>query len=420
MQADKYPVLSVSELVRSVRDVIETRFPLAWVAGEVSGWRPAASGHVYFTLKDAQAQVDCVMWRNRAAYLDWQPQDGVKVEVRALATMYEPRGRFQLSVETMRRSGAGPLYERFLRLKEMLQREGVFDPAAKREIPAHPRAIGVVTSLAAAALRDVLTTLARRNPSIPVIVYPVPVQGEGAGEKIARMLQVAGERAETDVLLLVRGGGSIEDLWQFNEEAVARAIRACPIPVVVGVGHETDFTIADFAADERAPTPTAAAERVSPSREALVARAAELAARVSRDMARAFEYAWQRTDALARRLVHPRERLRGSAQLLGQFTARLAAATRHTLEAARMEIRDAPSRLARATEYRLASAREQLARLRAGLSGLDPTAVLARGYSMTRNARGEVVVDASRVAEGERLTTTLAKGWIESEVRRKG
>ena len=419
MEAEKHPVLSVSELVRSVRDVIETRFPLAWVAGEVSGWRPAASGHVYFTLKDAQAQVDCVMWRNRAAYLDWQPQDGVKVEVRALATVYEPRGRFQLSVETMRRSGVGPLYERFLKLKEMLQREGVFDAAAKRAVPAHPRSIGVVTSLAAAALRDVLATLARRNPSIPVIVYPVPVQGEGAAEKIARMLRIAGERAETDVLLLVRGGGSIEDLWQFNEEAVARAIRACPLPVVVGVGHETDFTIADFAADERAPTPTAAAERVSPSREALAARAAELAARVSRDMARAFEYAWQRTDALARRLVHPRERLRGSAQLLGQLAARLAAATRHALETARMEIRDAPSRLARAAEYRLVSARERLARLRAGLSGLDPAAVLARGYSMTRNARGEVVLDASRVTEGERLTTTLATGWIESEVRRK-
>jgi exodeoxyribonuclease VII large subunit len=189
--------------------------------------------------------------------------------------------------------------------------------------------------------------------------------------------------------------------------------------VVVGVGHETDFTIADFAADERAPTPTAAAERVSPSREALVARAAELAARVSRHMARALEYAWQRTDALARRLVHPRERLRGSAQLLRQLASRLGAATRHSLEAARMEIRDAPARLARAAGHRLASGREQLARLRAGLSGLDPTAVLARGYSMTRNARGEVVLDASRVAEGERLTTTLARGWIESEVRRK-
>jgi len=420
MSADNASAVSVSELVRSVRDAIEHRFPLMWVSGEVSGWRPAPSGHVYFSLKDAQAQVDCVMWRNRAALLGWKPRDGAKVEVRALATVYEPRGRFQLNVEAMREAGVGALYERFLRLKDRLEREGVFAAAAKRAIPAHPRAIGVVTSLAAAALRDVLTTLARRNASIPVVVYPAPVQGEGAAAKIAAALATASARGEVDVVLLVRGGGSIEDLWQFNEEAVARAIRASAIPVVVGVGHETDVTIADLAADERAPTPTAAAERVSPPLEALRARAAELAARLARQMARTLETAWQRADALARRLVHPRERLRGSALLLGQLEGRLAAAMRHRLAATRLEIRDAPSRLARALAHRLSSAREQLARLRAGLAGLDPQAVLARGYSLTRNARGEVVADAARVAEGERLTTTLARGWIESEVRRKG
>ena len=397
VQRDLSLVLSVSALVRSVRDTIESRFPLAWVSGEISGWKPAASGHVYFSLKDDSAQVDCVMWRNRAAHLDWQPRDGVKVEVRALATVYEPRGRFQLSVETMREAGLGPLYERFLKLKEKLGREGVFDTDAKRPVPDYPRAIGVVTSLAAAALRDVLSTLARRNPSIPVIVYPAPVQGEGAAAKIAAMLATASARAEVDVILLVRGGGSIEDLWQFNEEVVARAIRACAIPVVVGVGHETDTTIADFAADERAPTPTAAAERVSPSREALIARAAELVQRLSRGTARALEYGWQRTDALARRLVHPRERLRGYTQLVGQLAARTTAAMRHSLELARQD----------------------LARLRAGLANLDPAAVLARGYSMTRNASGEVIVDASRVSEGERVVTTLARGSFESEVRRK-
>jgi len=397
LQPDSSAVLSVSALVRSVRDAIESRFPLMWVAGEVSGWRPAASGHVYFSLKDENAQVDCVMWRNRAALLGWQPRDGVKVQLRALATVYEPRGRFQLSVETMREAGLGPLYERFLRLKEALGRDGVFDPGAKRPIPDYPRAIGVVTSLAAAALRDVLSTLARRNPSIPVIVYPAPVQGEGASAKIAEMLATAHRRAEVDVILLVRGGGSIEDLWQFNEEAVARAIRACAIPVVVGVGHETDFTIADFAADERAPTPTAAAERVSPSRDALLARAAELAWRLSRGTGRAIEYGWQRTDALARRLVHPRERLRGSAQLTAQLAARLCAAMRHATE----------------------SARQDLARLRSGLSNLDPGAVLARGYSLTRKSGGGVIVDASQVAEGEIVVTTLARGAFESEVKRR-
>jgi len=390
--------LSVSALLRSVRDTLERRFPLAWIGGEISNFRPASSGHWYFTLKDEAAQVDCVMFRSRAAALDWEPAEGMRVEARALVTLYEPRGRFQLNVEHMRRAGLGPLYERFLKLKAQLEKEGLFDAAAKREIPAFPGCIGVVTSRQAAALRDVLTTLQRRNPSIPVIVYPVPVQGEGAAAKIAATLALANARAECDVLLLVRGGGSIEDLWQFNEEVVARAIRASSIPVVVGVGHETDVTIADFAADRRAPTPTAAAEMVSPSREELLARVAELAQRASREALRRIEYAMQLVDALSRRLVHPRERLRTSRQLLEQLAARLASA------AAR----------------RLDNFAAQLAALKAGLVSLNPSAVLERGYSLTRNAQGEVVVDAGRVAEGDRLTTTLAKGWIESEVRKKG
>ncbi|MFZ1910600.1 MAG: exodeoxyribonuclease VII large subunit, partial [Burkholderiales bacterium] len=229
--AQQAPV-SVSQLLRSVRDTLERRFPLIWVAGEISNFTRAASGHWYFTLKDDSAQVDCVMFRGRAATLDWTPKEGARIEARVLVTLYEPRGRFQLNVETMRQAGLGPLYERFLRLKEQLAREGLFDAAAKREPPAHPRTVGVLTSLAAAALRDVLTTLARRNPSLPVIVYQVPVQGNGAAERIAAMLRTANARAECDVLLLVRGGGSLEDLWQFNEQAVARAIRASRIPVV--------------------------------------------------------------------------------------------------------------------------------------------------------------------------------------------
>jgi exodeoxyribonuclease VII large subunit len=395
---DSAPVLSVSELLRSVREVLERRFPLAWVGGEISNFRPASSGHWYFTLKDATAQVDCVMFRGRATALEWEPAEGMRVEARALVTLYEPRGRFQLNVESMRRAGLGPLYERFLKLKAKLEGEGLFDPNAKRPIPEHPRQIGILTSLQAAALRDVLTTLRRRNPSIPVIVYPVPVQGEGAAAKIAQMLATANSRAECDVLLLVRGGGSIEDLWQFNEEAVARAIRASKIPVVVGVGHETDVTIADFAADWRAATPTAAAEMVSPSRDELLARIGELSQRATREALRRIEYAMQTADALARRLVHPRERLRTSRQLLVQLAARLASAT-----ARRIDYFDA-----------------QVERFRASLASLSPTAVLERGYSLTRNALGEVVRDASRVVEGERVTTTLAKGWIESEVRRKG
>ncbi|MBI2754311.1 MAG: exodeoxyribonuclease VII large subunit [Betaproteobacteria bacterium] len=391
-------VVTVSQLVHSARETLERRFPIMWVAGEISSLRPAGSGHLYFVLKDDQAQVDCVMFRSRAAQLDWTPRDGLRVEVRALVTLYEPRGRFQLNVEAMREAGLGPLYERFLKLKARLEGEGLFDPAAKRPIPAHPRRIGVLTSLHAAALRDVLTTLARRNPSIPVVVYPVPVQGEGAAARIARMLGTANERAECDVLLLVRGGGSIEDLWQFNEEIVARAIRASRIPVVVGVGHETDFTIADFAADRRAPTPTAAAELVSPSRAELLGRILELAARASREARRRLEYAMQGLDALARRIVHPAERLRASRQLVAQLAARLAAGTGRQLD----------------------GFLSRLALSRTSLQSLDPTAVLARGYSITLNVNGDVLRDSNTVNEGERLTTTLARGWIESEVRRKG
>src|SRR5688572_3291271 len=317
-------VVTVSQLLRSVRDALERRFPLTWVRGELSNLSRAPSGHCYFTLKDDGAQVDCVMFRSRLAAVDWEPRNGAQVEVRALASLYEPRGRFQLTVEAMRQAGLGPLYERFVRLRNRLEQEGLFDPAAKRPLPEHPRCIGVVTSLAAAALRDVLTTLARRNPAIAVIVYPAPVQGEGAAARIAAMLARAGARGECDVLLLVRGGGSLEDLWQFNEESVARAIRACPLPVVVGVGHETDFTIADFAADQRAPTPTAAAELASPSRAELLGRVADCARCVSREMRRRLEYAAQAVDGWTRRLVHPAERLRAHLGLLGQLAQRLA------------------------------------------------------------------------------------------------
>jgi exodeoxyribonuclease VII large subunit len=391
-------VLTVSELLRSVRDVLERRFPLLWVGGEVSNLSRASSGHCYFTLKDGAAQVDCVMFRSRLAALDWQPREGDRVEARALVTLYEPRGRFQLTVESLRRAGLGPLYERFLRLKDKLAGEGLFDASLKRELPAYPRAIGVVTSLKAAALRDVLTTLARRNAAVPVLVYPVPVQGEGAAERIAAMLAKAGARRECDVLLLVRGGGSIEDLWQFNDERVARAIRACALPVVVGVGHETDFTIADFAADRRAATPTAAAELACPSRAELLARVTECARCLSRDTRRHLDYAAQAVDALARRLVHPAERLRSYQERVDQMARRLSFAFRH----------------------RFSGMQGRLERVQAALRNLGPEQVLGRGYSITRDAQGRLLRSPAGVEPGARLVTTLAGGWLESELKRKG
>jgi len=391
------PVVSVSELLRSVRDTLERRFPLLWVRGELSNLSRAPSGHRYFTLKDRGAQVDCVMFRSRAAAFESELREGMQVEAQVLVGLYEPRGRFQLTVEALRPAGLGPLYERFLRMKEKLEREGLFDAAAKRPLPEHPRCIGVVTSLAAAALRDVLTTLARRNSAIPVIVYPAPVQGEGAGYRIAAALKTAAARAECDLILLVRGGGSIEDLWPFNEESVARAIRASPIPVVAGVGHESDFTIADFAADRRAPTPSAAAELALPARAELIARIADCVRCLSRELRRKLQYAMQALDGSAKRLVHPAQRLRNAQQSLVQLRTRLAFALGHRVHRCSAE----------------------LGRLQASLAGLDPTAVLARGYSITRTAGGEVLRDASKTREGELLFTTLARGSVQSKVKKK-
>jgi len=391
------PVVTVSELLRSVRDTLERRFPLLWVRGELSNLRPAASGHYYFTLKDRGAQVDCVMFRSRAAASDAALKEGMQVEAQVLVSLYEPRGRFQLTVEALRPAGLGPLYERFLKLKEKLEREGLFDPALKRRLPEHPRTIGVITSLAAAALRDVLTTLARRNPAIPIIVYPAPVQGEGAGYRIAAALKTASARAECDVLLLVRGGGSIEDLWSFNEESVARAIRSSTIPVLVGVGHESDFTIADFAADQRAPTPTAAAELATPARAELAGRVADSVRSLSREMRRCVQYAMQALDGCAKRLVHPAQRLRIGEQALTQLRTRLAFALGHRVHRCMAE----------------------LSRLQASLVGMDPTAVLERGYSITRAADGSVLRDAARISEGEEIFTTLARGSVRSKVKKR-
>ena len=390
------PILSVTELLRSVRDTLERRFPLLWVRGELSNLSRAPSGHLYFTLKDRGAQVDCVMFRSRAAALELPPRDGMQVEANVLVGLYEPRGRFQLTVEALRPAGLGPLYERFLKLKEKLEREGLFDPALKKPLPPYPRAIGVVTSLAAAALRDVLTTLERRNRAVPVIVYPAPVQGEGAAERLATMIARANRRAECELLLLVRGGGSIEDLWPFNEERLARAIRASRIPVVVGVGHESDFTIADFAADRRAATPTAAAELATPSRDEMRGRVAECTRCLSREMRRRLQYAMQALDGAARRLVHPAERLRNCLQTLAHLHTRLAFAFGH----------------------RVHRAGARLERLQASLAGLDPSAVLRRGYSITLDSDGVVLREAAQVRAQDEITTRLARGSVKSVVKK--
>ena len=430
-------VLTVSELNRGVRTLLERGYPLLQVRGEISNFTRAASGHVYFALKDAGAQVRCAMWKNRALGLGWAPRDGDAVEVRAAVTLFEARGEYQLNVESVRRAGAGALFEAFLRLKEKLEREGLFDAGRKRALPGFPRAIGVVTSPNAAALRDVISTLKRRAPMIPVIVYPTPVQGEGAGALVAAAIAAASRRGEVDVLIVCRGGGSIEDLWAFNEEAVARAIAASPVPVISGVGHETDFTIADFAADLRAPTPTAAAELAAPARADLLAALTAGSAALARAIESCLGDARQRLDWLARELVPPSERLQLKRRDLDDLRGRLAAAAwracereRARLELARHRLRgpqlgqmhallSAQAReLSRTARAGLRQAGQRMLRAEQGLAHLNPSRVLARGYSLVRGPDGRIVRDAATLAEGDALDLTLERGGARVRVEK--
>lgn len=435
------PVISVSELNRLVRAAIEKNLPPTWVNGEISNLRRYDSGHVYFTLKDASAQVDCVMFRHKAQHLDWQPADGMRVEVRALATVYEARGKYQLNVEAMRRAGLGALYEAFERLKARLDAEGLFAEERKREIPEFPRAIGVVTSPQAAALRDVLTTLKRRMPRIPVILYPAPVQGEGAAAKIMQAIATASTRAgqdQIDVLIVCRGGGSIEDLWSFNEEVVARAIHACSIPVVTGVGHETDFTIADFVADARAATPTAAAEMVTPDRAELRAQLTQLRGQLTRTTHRLLEDHMQKLDYLQRRLVHPGERIAERQRHLAHLASRFSGAYKHAFETREWTLRAAVQRLRAArpnlrvlerntqeSGRRLMDAmhrvferaQSRLTRAEAHIASLNPQLMLERGYSITETAQGAIVRDAALLKTGEALRVRFARGAVMAQVK---
>ncbi len=431
-------ILSVSQLNRSVRDLLEHRYPLLWVRGEISNFMVAKSGHAYFSLKDSQSQIRCAMFRNRFQYVEWRPADGMQVEVQGLVTLYEARGDYQLVVEAARRAGIGALYEAFLRLKDKLSREGLFEEDLKRPLPTSPQRIGVVTSLKAAALRDVLTTLSRRNPAIGVVIYPTTVQGESAAREITAAINNAGMRAECDVLLLCRGGGSIEDLWSFNDESVARAIRNCPIPVVTGIGHETDFTIADFAADKRAPTPTAAAELVSPSRAELLAHVSTLTGRIRQRTRRTLEIKEQFLDSVLRRLVHPARRLDERRQAVDGLATRLSRATasmfgdrvwklRELQHRTRLQAPDLDrlAQLAASLRARLVNrwsiaARQRtdyLASLETNLAHLNPQRVLERGFSLVRDAgSGTLVRNSATLSTHQKIEITFAQGSALAEI----
>ncbi|HZZ91343.1 MAG TPA: exodeoxyribonuclease VII large subunit [Usitatibacter sp.] len=425
------PAMSVTDLNRQVRALLENRFEMLWVAGELSGVKKAASGHWYFCLKDPGAQVECAMFRARAQFLDFRPEDGLQVEVRARVTLYEARGNFQLVVEEIRKAGRGALFEAFERLKARLAAEGLFEASRKRALPAFPRAIAIVTSQQAAALRDVLTTLRRRAPMIPVILYPAQVQGEGAGASVARAIAAANAHGRCDVLIACRGGGSLEDLWAFNEEVVARAIVASRLPVVSGVGHETDFSIADFVADLRAPTPTAAAVAASPDREALLEGVSALRRRLERDWRRIVEGHGQRLDHLARRLLTPAERVAREGARVADLERRLRAAAQSAsrdratrvqhlalrwmrsapdVVGHRRELERAGERMAAGLRHGMRASERHVAALAAALSHLDPTRVLARGYSIVRDRDGSIRRTSTGLAAGEPLDITFSRG----------
>lgn len=381
-------IITVTELNRQARLLLEQRFPLFWVSGEVSNLTRAASGHLYFSLKDAQAQVRCVMFRSRAQLLPWQLENGQQVEAQALVTLYEARGDFQLNVEGMRRGGIGRLYELFVRLREKLAGEGLFNPENKRELPRFPRRIGLITSPQAAALRDVIAAFARRAPHVGLIIYPTLVQGAEAPAAIVAALETAAARKECDLLLIVRGGGSIEDLWAFNDEAVARTITVSSAPTISGIGHETDTTIADYVADRRAATPTAAAELASAGWFEAAAELEGLTVTLRRTMRSVLETRMQAVDRLALRLIHPAQRLAASRQHVELLTRRL-----------RQAINKLTTRQ-----------RDRLAHCSGALTALSPLATLQRGYSIVRTAEGTIVRDARQLAAGDTLQLRFAAG----------
>ena len=412
-------VWPVGSLLRAIADSLGARFNPVAVQGELSGFSRAPSGHCYFSLKDEQGQVRCAMFRRASSLLDFSPRDGQLVELRGRLGVYEPRGELQLVVESMQQAGQGSLFEQFLQLKAKLEAEGLFATIRKRPLPAMPRAIGVVTSLGAAALHDVVTALQRRAPHIPVVLYPASVQGaQAAGELRGALLKAAERQAtdQVDVLLLVRGGGAMEDLWAFNDESLARAIIASPMPVVCGVGHETDFTIADFCADVRAPTPTAAAELCAQPQTAWLAALEQALSRLQNGVDRQMQAASQRLDRAAARASQPSHlitrqhgRLGGIAQSLGHAMQLALKQEKHKLESLS---RDLPKVL----DGRLMHSRHRLERAQLRLDMLDPQLVLQRGYAWLADLEGHAITSVKTTHPGQPVRATLADGQVDLTV----
>lgn len=434
-------ILSPSQLNTLARDLLEGSFPNVLVEGEIGNLSRPASGHLYFTLKDARAQVRCALFKPKSQWLKFSPRDGLRVLARGRLTLYEARGDYQLVLDTLEEAGEGALRQALEALKAKLAAEGLFDPARKRPMPAFPRRIAVLTSPSGAVIRDILSVLRRRFPLIEVDLLPVPVQGDGAAAQIRAMLQTADASGRYDVLLLARGGGSLEDLWAFNDEALARAIAACVTPVVSAIGHETDFTLADFAADLRAPTPSAAAELLAPDGSSLCNRLDALRRQLHSLHANALHQRMQRADRAFLRLQaqRPQARLQALAERARQARQRLAQAMqrrlerehaalrhaeatlrgqhpRHTLQRLRDRLRDLAPRLQTLIAQRLQREALHLRGLARSLHAISPLATVARGYSILQQRDGRVVRSIVDAAPGDRLQARLQDGWLDVQV----
>lgn len=433
-------IYSITRLNREVRAVLEGSFPLLWVQGEISNLARPASGHLYFSLKDTYSQVRCAMFRNRNRMMKFTPENGMEVIARAAVSLYEGRGEFQLIVEQLEPAGVGALQKAFEELKTRLDKEGLFAADRKRPLPAYPGSVGVITSPSGAAIRDILHVLQRRWPRARVIVYPVPVQGAGAGARIASALATAGRRGEADVLILARGGGSLEDLWAFNEEVVARAVYNSALPVVTGVGHETDFTIADFVADRRAPTPSAAAETVSPDKSELAERLGGLMNKLLlqtnqrlRKHAELLRYYEKRLPDPARRLQNISQHLDGVSLRLVQSLRTVIAEKRSALFKLQAELNHYnPTQLLKyhqgrcwhlgeqlqtAMSYIIKATKERLENMAHNLHTVSPLVTLQRGYAIvTRPEDDRVLRDAGVLRPGDGIRARLARGQIHATV----
>lgn len=430
-------VYTVSQLNHEVNDLLSHSFPLLWLEGEISNLARPASGHLYFSLKDPQAQVRCAMFRNRNRQLGFSPENGQQVLVRARLSLYEPRGDYQLVIEHMEEAGDGALRRAYEALKEKLAKENLFSPEHKQPLPAIPRRVGVITSPSGAAVRDIISVLHRRFPALPVLIYPVPVQGAGAAEQIAQAIRLADRRRDCDILILARGGGSLEDLWAFNEEVVARAIYQCSLPIVSGIGHEIDFTIADFVSDQRAPTPSGAAELISPDQNEWQQAFHEKSQRLRITINKRLQLARQELQWLGKRFQqqHPGQRLQQRGQRLDELEQRLQRNIQTRLQHRKISLKSAHARLQQFSplvriehfrtrywhlqqrlqgevQHRLSQARQQLVATSRALEAVSPLSTLARGYAIVTTATGQVIRRARDTRPGDTVSARLGRGHL--------